>query len=189
MLPRGAPTAIEKQPPRHAHIAQRIAFRNEAVVAHEPMHAIPRHLAAPRLFGQQAIEPFGARAAGEADRAAAVPRDAVYQTLRRGLGESGRIRDHDDVTLLFGVHAADLTRSAASGGRLGPRAVGLGRTFAAGAIGRQALCRRRRARHRGTAAPRASRPRCRRRAGREWRRRSCSRRSASRSRSLGAASK
>src|SRR5215467_12591567 len=61
---RGRP--IEQNALGGPHIAQRIALRDEPVVADEPVHAIPRHFAAPRALREQPIEPEWARTAGQA---------------------------------------------------------------------------------------------------------------------------
>ena len=73
--------------------------RNETVVADEPMHAIPRHFAAPGLFGEQAVETFGTRSAGQADRGAVLAADAIDEPPRRRFGQSRSICDHDDFGL------------------------------------------------------------------------------------------
>jgi len=42
----GRADTIEKEAVRHADVAQAIVRRHEAIIAHEPMHARPRHFAA-----------------------------------------------------------------------------------------------------------------------------------------------
>src|ERR1051325_6824173 len=82
----GRRDAIEKQPPRLSRVAARILRRHEAVVAPEPMHALPRNLLAVGLGREQPVEALGARSAGENHgKALARLGEARQQTLRRRL--------------------------------------------------------------------------------------------------------
>src|SRR3974377_638910 len=52
ILSRG-PDMAEKQASRRPHIAQRVGLRHEAVIAHEPVYAVPRYDGAPRFLREQ----------------------------------------------------------------------------------------------------------------------------------------
>ena len=131
---------IEQQPPRHAHIAQRIVLRNEAVVAHEPVHAIPRHLIAPRLFGEQAIESLRARARSVNATAA---RSFAAPSLASNRVAAVCARAPSSSTTTIWRCRLDsivrLTDRAPAAAVCSEQPVGLRRAFAAGPIGRQAV--------------------------------------------------
>jgi hypothetical protein len=80
----------DEKPMRDAEIAARIVVRHVAVVAPEQMDALPRQCVAIGRLGQELIEPFRRRAAGEAERDAALGalearRDALRGRARQRL--------------------------------------------------------------------------------------------------------
>ena len=104
---------------RHAHVVERIVRRHKALVADEPVHAIPRDPASIGVGREQLIELFRARAAGQADRdAAGICADirAEQRAPRPSSPASGSDRQLTD-------HAGDcrcdhlLSRASASCGR------------------------------------------------------------------------
>src|SRR4051795_9320146 len=54
--------AIEKGPPRHAHVTQGMVCRHKTLVADEPVHALPWDLVSPCLRREQPIQFLRARA-------------------------------------------------------------------------------------------------------------------------------
>src|SRR5437868_12290382 len=60
--------AIEKGPPRHAHVTQGMVCRHKTLVADEPVHALPRYLVSPCIRREQTIQFLRARATGQANR-------------------------------------------------------------------------------------------------------------------------
>ena len=103
ILPRRA-HAVEKHPSRRPHIAERIAFRDETVVADEPVHTVPRHFAAPGLFGQQTVKPLRARSAGQRDSGAVLSDDLLDETACSGFRQGRGVVDNDHVWRRSGVH-------------------------------------------------------------------------------------
>ena len=127
VLPRRANT-VEKHASRRPHIAERIAFRDETVVANEPAHTVPRHSAAPRLFGQQTVEALRARPASQRDAGTILPNTPP---MRRRAAVSARA-GASSATIIsgvgFGVHGGTHTigrqrrpsRASSSSASLGP---------------------------------------------------------------------
>ena len=109
---------------RHAVIAVGMVPRDKALVAPEPMDAVPRHRLAKRRVGEKLIQPPRGRAAGQADRKAA-------RLLRGEIGDPARgpmrqiLEIGRDLDAGFGRHRHSFTigsRPGASGGsRRSPR--------------------------------------------------------------------
>src|SRR5436190_4764895 len=53
--------AIEKGPPRHAHVIQGVICRHKTLVTYEPVHALPWDLASPCIRREQTIQFLRAR--------------------------------------------------------------------------------------------------------------------------------
>ena len=89
--------AIEEKPAAPcAMLLRGSSAGDEALVADEPVHAVPRDSVSIGIGRQQLIELFRARSAGQADRdAAAVGVDPCHQTIRGGFRQRRRIGDDD----------------------------------------------------------------------------------------------
>ena len=175
---------IEKDPPRHRHVAERIACRNEALVADEPVHAVPRNSAAIGI-ASRAIDRAASgsiRRSGRSRSGRHSRRSAPCTRSAAALRER-RPRSATAITWRLSCEAMTSSELAPAAAVALQQVVRALRALAAGLVEFAGPWRRPSSRRRGTAAPPASRPRRCRRAGTGCCRRSCSRRSASHSRS------
>ena len=104
---------IQKYPPRRPHVVEGIVRRNKALVADEPMHAVPRYPASIAVGRKQSIEMLRARSAGQADRhATSVRRNLCQDTIRGGLRKRLGVRNRDHMAMIGQRHP--INRASAS---------------------------------------------------------------------------
>ena len=135
VLARGT-DGIEKEPPRHSDVAQRILGRHEAVVADEPMGALPRHPAAARVRCKQSVERLGGGATGQTngDRPGVSP----IRARRRRAAVSANA-SASPLTTSCGLRAGTLFpgfNRSPSASIAREEMIRLRRTFTAGLVGR-----------------------------------------------------
>src|SRR5580765_8478254 len=101
----GRRTSIEEAPPRHVHVVEGIAWWHEALVANEPMHAVPRDPVAVSIRREQLVKLLRARAAGQAYRdATAIGFHSCEQAIRGRLRQRRLIGDRDDMAIVVRNH-------------------------------------------------------------------------------------
>jgi hypothetical protein len=101
----GRRAAIEKSGARDRHVVEGIALGHEALVADEPVHALPRDLAAPGIAAEQLVKLLRAGAAGQADRdPPGIGRDPRHHPFGRGVGEGLGVGLDDQLRLAGRFH-------------------------------------------------------------------------------------